>query len=59
MVSLLQAFTEAEATKGKPTAIIAKTFKGHGLIGIEDMENWHGKPLGDKAGNIINVCIEF
>ncbi|XP_014279415.1 transketolase [Halyomorpha halys] len=54
VVELAKAFSEAEATKGKPTAIIAKTFKGHGLVGIEDMENWHGKPLGDKAGNIIN-----
>lgn len=36
-------------TKGKPTAIIAKTFKGKGFPNIEDLENWHGKPLGDKA----------
>lgn len=31
--------------KNKPTAIIAKTFKGKGIPGIEDKENWHGKPL--------------
>lgn len=48
-----QAFTKAAATKGKPTAIIAKTFKGHGIPGIEDKENWHGKPLGDKADEAV------
>ncbi|KAG8542815.1 hypothetical protein GDO81_026068 [Engystomops pustulosus] len=31
--------------KNQPTAIIAKTLKGKGIPGIEDMENWHGKPL--------------
>lgn len=31
--------------KNQPTAIIAKTFKGKGITGIEDKENWHGKPL--------------
>jgi transketolase len=40
-------------TKGKPTAIIAKTFKGKNFPNIEDLENWHGKPLGDKADSTI------
>ncbi|XP_053324962.1 transketolase [Spea bombifrons] len=31
--------------KNQPTAIIAKTFKGKGIPGVEDKENWHGKPL--------------
>nr|XP_033782052.1 transketolase isoform X1 [Geotrypetes seraphini] len=31
--------------KNQPTAIIAKTFKGKGIAGVEDKENWHGKPL--------------
>eukprot|EP00069_Balaena_mysticetus_P015253 bmy_09139T0 len=31
--------------KNQPTAIIAKTFKGRGITGIEDKESWHGKPL--------------
>ncbi|XP_065583681.1 transketolase-like protein 2 [Artemia franciscana] len=50
---IVRAFDEAAATKGKPTAIIAKTFKGQGLDGVSDHENWHGKPLGDKAGSIV------
>ncbi|XP_075690001.1 transketolase [Rhinoderma darwinii] len=39
---LCKAFT---AVKNQPTAIIAKTFKGKGIPGVEDKENWHGKPL--------------
>ncbi|XP_075039322.1 transketolase [Mixophyes fleayi] len=31
--------------KNQPIAIIAKTFKGKGISGVEDKENWHGKPL--------------
>uniref|UniRef100_A0A8C8RME3 transketolase n=1 Tax=Pelusios castaneus TaxID=367368 RepID=A0A8C8RME3_9SAUR len=32
-------------TKNQPTAIIARTLKGKGISGVEDKENWHGKPL--------------
>ncbi|XP_078517723.1 transketolase [Lissotriton helveticus] len=39
---LCKAFCQA---KNQPTAIIAKTFKGKGIKGVEDKENWHGKPL--------------
>lgn len=42
---LIEAYETARNTKGKPTAIIAKTFKGNGIEGIEDMDNWHGKPV--------------
>ena len=50
---LLAAFKEASETKGKPTCIIAKTFKGSGFKGIENELDWHGKPLGDKAAEIV------
>ncbi|XP_010225408.1 PREDICTED: transketolase-like, partial [Tinamus guttatus] len=39
---LCKAFGQA---KHQPTAIIAKTFKGRGISGVEDKESWHGKPL--------------
>lgn len=40
----------------KPIAIVAKTFKGKGIPGIEDQENWHGKPLpADIAKNAIEA----
>lgn len=42
---LLAAYETARATKGKPTAIIAKTLKGKGIEGIENEDNWHGKPV--------------
>uniref|UniRef100_A0A671QI46 transketolase n=1 Tax=Sinocyclocheilus anshuiensis TaxID=1608454 RepID=A0A671QI46_9TELE len=52
---LCKALWHAEQTKGKPTAIVAKTFKGKGLKGIEDQVNWHGKPMPkDRAEELIN-----
>lgn len=53
VVSLVDAFNAASKTSGKPTAIIAKTYKGKGFPEIEDKLNWHGKPLGDKAEAVI------
>ncbi|CAL1674838.1 unnamed protein product [Lasius platythorax] len=50
---LAKAFHEAQNTKGRPTAILAKTFKGKNFPEIEDLENWHGKPLGNKANEVI------
>ncbi|KAK2571039.1 Transketolase, partial [Acropora cervicornis] len=43
------AFDKASEVKDKPTAILAKTFKGAGVKGVEDLENFHGKALGDKG----------
>ncbi len=51
---LARAFYEAGQTKNRPTAIIAKTFKGKYFPNIEDLDNWHGKPLGDKADAVIS-----
>lgn len=50
---LAKAFHEAQNTKGRPTAILAKTFKGKYFPNIEDLDNWHGKPLGTKANETI------
>lgn len=41
--ALLAAFKEAEATKGKPTVIVAKTVKGKGVSFMENQCGWHGK----------------
>uniref|UniRef100_A0A669D0P7 Transketolase n=1 Tax=Oreochromis niloticus TaxID=8128 RepID=A0A669D0P7_ORENI len=52
---LCKAFWQAQQVKGKPTCIVAKTFKGRGLKGIEDLENWHGKPIPkDRVDEILN-----
>ena len=45
---ILDALAEARATKGRPTMILAKTFKGRGVSFAEDKEGWHGKAF--KAG---------
>ncbi|XP_053214170.1 transketolase-like protein 2 isoform X2 [Panonychus citri] len=51
--ALVAAFAKAAATKDRPSAIIAQTYKGKGFPDIEDKDNWHGKPLGDKADVVI------
>ncbi|EDV43359.1 uncharacterized protein Dana_GF18452 [Drosophila ananassae] len=50
---LCKALHCATVTKSKPTALIAKTFKGKDFPNIEDADNWHGKPLGDKAAEVV------
>lgn len=47
--ALLNAFEEASGTKGKPTVILAKTFKGKGISFMEDRAGWHGKPVPQGA----------
>ena len=51
--AICRAFHDASVSKDKPTCIVAKTYKGRGINGIEDEENWHGKALGDKASKAI------
>ena len=45
---LRKAFAEAKATKGVPTAIIAKTVKGKGVSFMENQVGWHGKAPNDE-----------
>jgi transketolase len=51
--ALLDAYDEARKTKGRPTMILARTFKGRGVSFVEGKDAWHGKPLkqeeADKA----------
>ena len=42
------ALNEARATKGKPTAIIAKTIKGKGVSYMENQVGWHGSAPNDE-----------
>ncbi|MFC4329586.1 transketolase [Streptomyces andamanensis] len=42
-----RAYGEAASTRGRPTAIIARTLKGKGVRDTEDREGLHGKPLKD------------
>ena len=49
---IIKAFTLAKQTKGKPTAIIAKTIKGKGVSFMENQVGWHGKAPNDEEYNI-------
>ncbi|TDD19091.1 transketolase [Nonomuraea diastatica] len=41
------ALQDACKTRGRPTAILAKTRKGEGVLEVENREGAHGKPLKD------------
>lgn len=46
--ALKAAFDEAKATKGQPTAIIAKTIKGKDVSFMENQASWHGTAPNDE-----------
>lgn len=48
---ILEAFNIARKTKGKPTAIIAKTVKGKGVSYMENQAGWHGKAPNEEQFN--------
>ena len=45
---IINAFEKAKQTKGKPTAIIAKTIKGKGISYMENKASWHGKAPSEE-----------
>lgn len=45
MQQVMRALDNAKKIKDKPVAIIAKTFKGHGVTFVEDKNGFHGKAL--------------
>jgi transketolase len=53
--ALQQAFSQAQATKGKPTMILARTLKGKGVAAVEGKEGWHGKAFkkGEEADKAV------
>ncbi|XP_077981165.1 transketolase-like isoform X2 [Glandiceps talaboti] len=51
--TLCKTFHDATTVTGRPTCVLAKTFKGKGIPGVEDLMGWHGKPLGGKAEEAI------
>lgn len=53
--SLTKALADAETVKGKPTCLLAKTFKGKGIPGVEDADNFHGKPMGKLTADAITA----
>jgi transketolase len=49
--AILKGFDDAAQTKGKPTVLLARTYKGKGISLLENKPDWHGKPLkkGEEA----------
>jgi transketolase len=43
LVEIISAFEQAAATKGRPTVLLARTQKGHGVSFVEGQPGWHGK----------------
>jgi transketolase len=56
------AYKEAEATTGKPTAVVAKTIKGKGYSKVENQPGWHGKAIAEEAieelGGVRNIKVD-
>jgi len=50
-----QAYREALATHDRPTAIVARTEKGHGVAAVADKNGFHGKPLADPDAAIAEL----
>jgi len=49
------AMARAVATSGRPTVIIARTEKGHGVAAVANQPGKHGKPLDDEQGAIAEL----
>ncbi|XP_040830640.1 transketolase-like protein 1 isoform X1 [Ochotona curzoniae] len=56
--ALCQVFWKAAQVKGKPTAVVAKTFRGRGMPNVEDAESWYGKPVPKERADAIIKLIE-
>ena len=48
LAAVVGALDRAQVTRGKPSAIVARTEKGHGISFLADKEGWHGKPLSQE-----------
>jgi transketolase len=54
--ALIKALDTAEATKGKPTVILANTLKGKGVKFMELQSAWHGKaPNAEQLKNALEI----
>src|ERR671911_71440 len=58
------AYREAEATTGRPTAVVARTIKGKGYSKVENQDGWHGKAITDadeaieELGGTRNITVD-
>uniref|UniRef100_G1TPB0 transketolase n=1 Tax=Oryctolagus cuniculus TaxID=9986 RepID=G1TPB0_RABIT len=56
--ALCRAFRRASQVQDKPTAVVAKTFKGRGVPSVEDAGSWHGKALPREAAEAAIARLE-
>ncbi|XP_063136378.1 transketolase-like protein 1 isoform X2 [Rattus norvegicus] len=56
--TLCRVFSQAAQVRGKPTAVVAKTFKARGMPNVEDAESWHGRPMPKERADAIIKLIE-
>ncbi len=54
-VAIDAAYAEALATSGRPTVILARTEKGHGVAAVANRNGFHGKPLADPEAAIAEL----
>jgi transketolase len=54
-VAIDAAFAQAAATVGRPTVILARTEKGHGVAAVANKNGFHGKPLADPEAAIAEL----
>jgi len=56
---IISSVEEAKTTKGKPTAVIAKTVKGRGVAFMENQVGWHGKaPSREQAEEALKALAD-
>ena len=55
IASIDDALSRSVETGGRPTAIIARTEKGHGVKAVADQPAKHGKPLDDPEAGIAEL----
>jgi len=48
IAAVTAALDQARTTRSRPTAIIARTEKGHGVSFLDDKDGWHGKALSPE-----------
>lgn len=53
---IMAAFEEAEGVEDRPTALLARTEKGHGISLLANRDGWHGKAL--KKGDQLDGALQ-
>ena len=55
LAAIDRAYAEAAGVEDRPTVILAKTEKGHGVAAVANRNGFHGKPLADPEAAIAEL----